>query len=380
MRIIQFIILVLCIEAVPLKAQELGYINDPDGYVNIRLKPSGQSKIIGIIITGQDFKYYPVSNTDWWKIEFKFQTGYIHKSRIKDFSKIKSEISKFFQNFYSTDRNNVELGEGNNEKLFLFTQDYPLATLKAFCEQKKEIQDFLTSEYESPISDLIDLQLIYSRLITLITTCSEISKITHSLEIAANNTGLELKNTKTFIDNIPNSNRPDKHTYLLNKWFVSELNGKAITYYLNNPKIDTYAKMFYQGQFAVSDDLFTFTFLDSILTSNPENRVFYLYIFNSVLRLTDGALSEYIGIDCRAYLEKYPCDFIKIKDSKLYSDNYENWIDFAAFEYYSEQNPILSINNNTELLKQKVQSNCPNQVKELENIRIKLIEFVKENE
>jgi hypothetical protein len=44
--------LLFLIGLIPLRSQELGFINDPDGYTNLRLDPSGESKIIGIITTG----------------------------------------------------------------------------------------------------------------------------------------------------------------------------------------------------------------------------------------------------------------------------------------------------------------------------------------
>lgn len=217
-------------------------------------------------------------------------------------------------------------------------------------------------------------------MISLNSTCSDTYRIADALKTAASKLGVELENKKAFDFEISEGNRPDKHPTISNKWFASQLNGKPIIYYLNHSKIDIYAKMFYQGQFAVSDDALTFAFLNNVLTCNHETKAFYLHVFNSVLRVTDGALSESMGAECRAYLQNYPCDFIKIKDNKLYADNYKKWIDFAAVEYYCEQNPIAVINKNIDLIKQKVLSNCANKIGELENVRNKLIEFVKENE
>ncbi|NTW25897.1 MAG: SH3 domain-containing protein, partial [Lentimicrobium sp.] len=117
MKISQMIIVILLmIIGNPVNAQEHGYINDPDGFTNLKLEPNGKSEIVGIVITGQVFKYYPDTSSDWWKVDFKFRTGFMHKSKIKDFNKAKSEISKYFQDYYSADRYNVELSEGNNEK------------------------------------------------------------------------------------------------------------------------------------------------------------------------------------------------------------------------------------------------------------------------
>ena len=379
MKTFYITILLNLIWLVPLKSQELGYINDPDGYTNLRNKPSGQSDIIGIITTGQEFYYQPGNSSDWWKVDFKFRSGYVHKSRITNFDEIKSKISKFYQDYYLADKNNTELGEGNNEKLFLLTQDYPLASLTAFCEQKIEIQEFLISEYKSPIHDMIDLQLIYSRLISSNSPCSESKKILSALKTAGQKINLNLTNLKTFDNNISEYNKPENHPTIVNQWFTSELDNKPIAFFLNHSKIDTYAKMFYQGQFAVSDDELTFAFLDSVLTVNPETKAFYLFIFNSVLKVADGALSEYIGSDCRAYLESYPCDFIVIKSNPEYASNYQKWIDFAAFEYYFEQDPIPTINKEFDLIKPKVQANCKDQLNELEKVRAKLIEYIKNN-
>ena len=380
MRIIGLVILLFSIGFAPTKAQQLGYINDNDGYTNLRLEPSGESDIIGIVTTGQEFKYYPDKNSDWWKIDFKFRTGYMHKSRIKDFEKVKSEISKYFQDYYSADRNNVELSEGYNEKLFIVTKDYPLATVTAFCELRKEVQVFLISIYESPLHDLIDLQLIYSRLISSKYTCSETYKITDALKIAAGKLGQELKNLKTFSDNIPDYNKPKKHPTLINSWFVKELNGKPITFYLNHPQIDTYAKMFYQGQFALCDDTLTFAFLDSVLTTNQETQPFYLHVFNYAVKVADGALAEVMGSYCKPYFEKNTCRFIDLKTNKLYSDYYQKWIDFTAFEYYFEEKPYEAIDNAIKTIRPSVTIYCTDKEPELENIRLKLIEFIKENE
>jgi hypothetical protein len=374
------VILLFSIGLAPTKAQQLGYINDNDGYTNLRLEPSGESDIIGIVLAGQEFMYYPDISSDWWKVDFEFRTGFVHKSRVKDFDKVKTEIGQFFQDFYSTDRNNAELGEGNNEKLFLLTQDYPLATLTTFCEQRKEIQVFLISEYESPIHDLIDLQLIYSRLISVNSPCSEIYKITDALQIASGKLGEELNNVKTFSDKIPDYNKPEKHPTLINSWFVKELNDKPITFYLNHPEIDTYAKMFYQGQFALCDDTLTFAFLDSVLTTNQETQPFYLHVFNYAVKVADGALAEVMGSYCKSYFEKNTCRFIDLKTNMFYSDYYQKWIDFTAFEYYFDDKPYEAIDYAIKTIRPTVAIYCSEKESELENIRLKLIEFIKENE
>jgi hypothetical protein len=221
--------------------------------------------------------YYPDKTSEWWKVEFNYRRGYIHNSRIMSFYAVKEQINNFYQDFYKNDRNNAEMGEVNNEKLFLFTLNYPSASLTAFCEQRKEIQNFLLNEYESPIADTLDLQLIYSRLLSIESSCLENYKILDAIKKAGQKSGMKLKPFKTFAS-VPDYNNPQKQPSITNRWFTDKINGKPITYYLNHPAIDIYSKMFYQGQFIVSDDTLTFSFLDSVLTENNETKYFYIFL------------------------------------------------------------------------------------------------------
>ncbi|WP_345369950.1 SH3 domain-containing protein [Algivirga pacifica] len=83
MRILTFITLLYFTVLCSLNAQKLGYINDPDGYTNLRSEASAKAEVIGIIVRGQEFTYYPEHNSSWWKVDFKFRTGVVHKSRIE---------------------------------------------------------------------------------------------------------------------------------------------------------------------------------------------------------------------------------------------------------------------------------------------------------
>ena len=68
-------------------SQEPGFIDDPDGYTNIRKEQSSKSEIIGKILDGERFLYYPTSNSNWWKVEVTKDEnkliGFVHNSRIK---------------------------------------------------------------------------------------------------------------------------------------------------------------------------------------------------------------------------------------------------------------------------------------------------------
>lgn len=153
-------------------------------------------------------------------------------------------------------------------------------------------------------------------------------------------------------------NDPSKFSKSINEKFVTELNGKPISFYLNHNEIDDYSKLYYQGKFAVSDDSLTFAFLDSVLTQNGETRPFYLFVFNSVLSKSDGSLAEYISEDCFAYFEKYPCKFLGIKDDVLYSKNYEHWINYAAFAFFPEGETTQQIEERFTRIESTVSAMC----------------------
>lgn len=74
-----------------------GIINDSDGYVNIREKPSVNSKIVGRINKDELFYFIPVSRADWYQIcweEGDLPVGYIHKSRITTYDDFPKKIKE----------------------------------------------------------------------------------------------------------------------------------------------------------------------------------------------------------------------------------------------------------------------------------------------
>ena len=61
---------------------DLAIINDPDGYVNIRVDKNADSEIITTLKEGDLFLCEP-TNDNWWKVDnFHSQTGFVQKSRI----------------------------------------------------------------------------------------------------------------------------------------------------------------------------------------------------------------------------------------------------------------------------------------------------------
>ncbi|NLR95117.1 SH3 domain-containing protein [Flammeovirga agarivorans] len=65
-------------------SQNIGVINDKDGYTNIRKESTVNSNIIGVILEGQTFQYSPSENKNWYKLNFNHLEGFIHSSRVSD--------------------------------------------------------------------------------------------------------------------------------------------------------------------------------------------------------------------------------------------------------------------------------------------------------
>jgi hypothetical protein len=351
--------------------------NYKDGSIKIRTKPSHDSDIVGIITAGQKFKYYPNDTTDWWGVDFKYLEGYIHRSRIIPYNYIKDDLEKFYIDFYNLDKNNVEINQEYNEKLFLLTQLFPSATLDVFCKQDKKVQDFLLFEYSFPIHDLINLEVIYSKLIYSCSSCQENEKILSAIVQAGQKIQKDIKvdNFKTY--HLPDYNNPSLEPSTKNRWFIDTINELPTTFFLQHPYIDYYSKMFYQGQFSVSDDSITFSIMDSLLTKDLSTRVFYQFNFNSILRITDGALSEVIGDYSKSFFESFPCSFLEIQEDDIYKDNHEKWINFTALGYYFCQEPIIEINNKVDSLIPHIKTYCPTRLNDFISLRDKLIKEVK---
>jgi len=115
---LNIILIILTLMSIFVSAQErqIGIINDPDGYVNIRQDKSAQSKVIGKICEGDRFYYYSVTDSDWWKIQTYYgnQSGYVHKSRIADYYVKNSYCQCLLFDQKQTDLPNFQFSIGDN--------------------------------------------------------------------------------------------------------------------------------------------------------------------------------------------------------------------------------------------------------------------------
>ncbi|HYH15226.1 MAG TPA: hypothetical protein VD794_08400 [Flavisolibacter sp.] len=103
--------------------------------------------------------------------------------------------------------------------------------------------------------------------------------------------------------------------------------------YLANKGISKAAKDYYQGKFKAEDNNRAFSILDSIKTNNAHNRQFYLYLATQMMRKSDGALSEELGVRTKAYLEQYPNWALAFLQGKLADTSFNGlWAKIIAGE------------------------------------------------
>jgi hypothetical protein len=137
---------------------------------------------------------------------------------------------------------------------------------------------------------------------------------------------------------IREQNDPKRHPSLTNKTTIQQLKGKPIEYYLNHKGIGETAKLFYKGQYAIYDDEGTFSIIDSVLTNNVDTQPFYFFIFNEILNISDGAISEYMSSRCTNYVRKFPCDFLRYSSDLIFELDLGKWTSFIGFDLYDKKN------------------------------------------
>lgn len=174
-------------------SEEEAYINDPDGYTNVRNGKSGSANIITTIRTGELFTFRSSDESSWWNITKKDgTTGFVHNSRIVSVSTKTKEISKLINDIENTDSNNVEFGEVSNEQLFIFAEQFPKSFVSAFHISSKQSQQLIIEELETPIHDMIDLKLVYQRINTITENATSVTKILEAIKVAGSKLNLDV--------------------------------------------------------------------------------------------------------------------------------------------------------------------------------------------
>lgn len=94
--------------------------------------------------------------------------------------------------------------------------------------------------------------------------------------------------------------------FLLPPFVISAQDKIHLQIYLKNKSVSETAKQYYRGKFKAADNAKIFSILDSINTKNQETRPFYLFLATRIMKNSDGALSEELGVRTKEYLEQHP--------------------------------------------------------------------------
>ncbi len=113
----------------------------------------------------------------------------------RNLDKVNSEmLVKFLKSFQETCNNNAEFSQAANWNLFYFLSEHTDLTLKVIAETQSDNEvdtDWIISQFESPVSDDIDIKTIYGKVKNR--KLSETSeRILSSLELAAKKGNLKL--------------------------------------------------------------------------------------------------------------------------------------------------------------------------------------------
>ncbi len=72
--------------ALPARAQRMGVIDDPDGFVNLRAGKSADAVVVAKVKTGETFTFASDHDPDWYKVTLPSgKSGWMHLSRIRLF-------------------------------------------------------------------------------------------------------------------------------------------------------------------------------------------------------------------------------------------------------------------------------------------------------
>lgn len=132
--------------------------------------------------------------------------------------------------------------------------------------------------------------------------------------------------------------KKEKHLQYLH---IDSLQGKSYKYYIENSETHALVKDFYKGEFLPSDDNKTFELLDILTEKNEIVYPFYFHCFNSICKLSDGALAEVMGEPCLQMIYNYPNYTFQFftRNPELF----EKYTDLIGYELYFQEESTSSI-------------------------------------
>jgi hypothetical protein len=118
---------------------------------------------------------------------------------------------------------------------------------------------------------------------------------------------------------------------------------KPVSFYLNDEQCNSLTFDFYYGYSRPSDNGATAELLKLACTDNTKLRPFYRWCLDKTISVSDGALSELVGVPARKYAEKFPDEFFEYLDTEKDKTKYGLWteaIQYSGFFDYPEFNDM----------------------------------------
>ena len=134
------------------------------------------------------------------------------------------------------------------------------------------------------------------------------------------------------------------------------IEGKPVSFYINNSKVAAIAKSFFKGEFRPTDNDSTTELLSYVTTDDSTIRPFYRWCLDFTISISDGALGEYPGDPALKYAIKFPEEFFNYMDKDSSGNRYKEWTEIIAYSGLNEYNENQTLIEKT--IKTRMRDNC----------------------
>lgn len=155
-----------------------------------------------------------------------------------------------------------------------------------------------------------------------------------------------------------------RSVFNLNQLEKDTLKDKNHYYYLADISPKEFAQLILKDSVNPSDNFSTFRVMDSLNAKSYNDRKFYFEVFLKIMKESDGALAEAVGLPAYNFVEKQTKEFFKLAQT-ITKAQFELWANNVGVEI-----SLSSTNDPTkeaEIYCEKLRENClPEQRKEVE--------------
>jgi hypothetical protein len=155
----------------------------------------------------------------------------------------------------------------------------------------------------------------------LIIACNDNSQPKQQVSIDSSQVNLNDTTKNVWVDKLNQRRYP----------LPDSIGGKPVSFYIDNPKVASIAKLFYQAQFRPIDNDSTTQLLSYVTTDDSTIRPFYRWCLDFTIQISDGALAEYPGEPALKYATKFPKEFFVYMDKDKSGQRYKQWTEIIAY-------------------------------------------------